>query len=324
MRFKDLRVARDLWRAGVSDLPSMAAEVASEAARKSGIASRAIERACKRFKYGRFDRRWLRTAPDGTCYYDFNGAKVAYDPRYPLYKVFIDSLMVYCLHDDVYDKELMLNMDYMWEGAYGYTGDGIDVRVWPGDVVIDAGAWIGDFSAYAAAVGATAYAFEPTPDLFAMLERTAALNGRAGEMGGQAECGPEAHCGAIAPVQAGLGDGEGELTFYVSAEAGGKSEGNRFTPWADGTESITARVTTLDAFVRERGLERVDFIKADIEGFERNMLMGAQQTLRRFAPRLALCTYHLPDDPEVMVRLILEANPDYRIVQLGKKLFAEV
>jgi len=293
----------------------MAALVVAEAAKKSGIAPQAVDRACKRFKYGRFDRRWLRTGAGGTRYYDFRGARVAYDPRYPLYKVFIDSLMVYCLHNDVYDRELARNMDYMWEGAYGYTGDGVDVRVRPGDTVIDAGAWIGDFSAYAAAVGATAYAFEPTPDLFALLEQTATLNR-------PEESNPEARRGSIIPVQAGLGDSEGELAFYVATEEC-NSEGNRFAPRRE-SAPITARITTLDAFVRERGLERVDFIKADIEGFERNMLAGAQETLRRFAPRLALCTYHLPDDPQVMARLILEANPNYRIVQLGKKLFAEV
>lgn len=306
MRLKTLRVAYDLWRAGVSDLPSMTALFVSEAARQTGIAPQAVERACKRFKYGRFERRWVHTAPDGTRCYDFNGARLPYDERYSMYKVFDDSLAVYCLHNDVYDKKLARNMDYMWEGPYGYTGDGVDVRVHPGDAVIDAGAWIGDFSAYAAAVGATAYAFEPTPDLFALLGRTAALNTP----------------GAIVPVQMGLGDSEGELTFYVAADAR-HSEGNRFIP-SPKLEPITARITTLDAFVRERGLERVDFIKADIEGFERNMLVGARETLRRFAPRLALCTYHLPDDPQVMERLILDANPDYKIVHLGKKLFAQV
>ena len=32
------------------------------------------------------------------------------------------------------------------------------------DVVFDVGAWIGDFSALAAAQGAIVYAFEPTPN----------------------------------------------------------------------------------------------------------------------------------------------------------------
>ena len=71
-------------------------------------------------------------------------------------------------------------------------------------------------------------------------------------------------------------------------------------------------------------LTHVDFIKADIEGYERYMLEGAQETLRRFAPKLALCTYHFPDDPEVLAALITKANPAYRIVQRRAKLYASV
>ena len=86
----------------------------------------------------------------------------------------------------------------------------------------------------------------------------------------------------------------------------------------------TVETTTIDDFVKENGLKRVDFIKADIEGFERNMLKGAQETLKNFAPKLALCTYHLPDDPEVLAGLIKQANPKYNIVQRKMKLFASV
>lgn len=88
--------------------------------------------------------------------------------------------------------------------------------------------------------------------------------------------------------------------------------------------STQVETISLDDFVRENNLPRVDFIKADIEGFERHMLAGAQETLARFAPKLALCTYHLHDDPEVMANLILQANPKYNIVQKRMKLFASV
>jgi hypothetical protein len=54
------------------------------------------------------------------------------------------------------------------------------------------------------------------------------------------------------------------------------------------------------------------------------MLKGARRVLKEFAPKLALCTYHLPDDPNVMESLILEANPIYKVKHISKKLFASV
>jgi FkbM family methyltransferase len=49
---------------------------------------------------------------------------------------------------------------------------------------------------------------------------------------------------------------------------------------------------TVDDILAEGHLDRVDFIKMDIEGAEPNALLGARQTLRQFRPRLALAAYH--------------------------------
>ena len=84
------------------------------------------------------------------------------------------------------------------------------------------------------------------------------------------------------------------------------------------------RAITLDEYVSSNGIPRVDFIKADIEGAERDMLKGATGILREFAPKLAICTYHLPDDPEVLSKLIMDANPSYRIIHKHNKLYAYV
>ena len=95
-------------------------------------------------------------------------------------------------------------------------------------------------------------------------------------------------------------------------------------PFSPDANKETITLTTIDKFVEDKGLEKVDFIKSDIEGEERNMLLGATETLKRFAPKLALCTYHFPDDEEVMTKIILEANPNYTIKYLRHKLFAAV
>jgi hypothetical protein len=68
----------------------------------------------------------------------------------------------------------------------------------------------------------------------------------------------------------------------------------------------------------------VDFIKADMEGAERDMLKGATNVLKTFALKPAICTCHLPDDSEVLENIIKEANPAYTVVHLRHKLFAAV
>ncbi len=83
-------------------------------------------------------------------------------------------------------------------------------------------------------------------------------------------------------------------------------------------------MNTLDNWVKENGIERIDFIKADIEGAERNMLCGAKEILKRFEPKLAICTYHLPDDKEVLEKIVLEANPNYKVEHKYKKMYAYV
>lgn len=45
---------------------------------------------------------------------------------------------------------------------------------------------------------------------------------------------------------------------------------------------------TIDEVIRVLSIERLDFIKADIEGFELNMLQGAEKTLKQMKPAVYL------------------------------------
>jgi FkbM family methyltransferase len=241
----------------------------------------------------------------GRRYFDFCGAKLPDVRDKPeimtvLPGVFEDVFLVPCFYGDNHDKHIVKALDWcMGEGPYGYTDGAFDVTVRAGDVVIDAGAWIGDFSAYAAAKGARAFAFEPCEATFQILTQTAALNG--GD--------------AIIPAQKGLGSRTARLPLFV--HTGNSAANSAVLQDAGRRESGEyIDITTLDAFVAERNLTRVDFIKADIE--------GAARVLREFAPKLALCTYHLPDDPQVLEALIREINPRYTVVHLRHKLFAAV
>ena len=221
--------------------------------------------------------------------------------------VFEDTFYSYLYLNDDYSRKTVDDCDeFLYEGLYGLTDENVDVRIKPGDIVIDAGSWIGDFAAYASAKGAEKiYAFEPTEPGFSYLCKTAELNK------------------GIVPVKLGISNKTASASIFTDARNTGAN--SLLQDMCVGRhETSQINTTTIDEFVRANALERVDFIKADIEGYERHMLEGAQETLRKFAPKLALCTYHLPDDPQVMSELILKANPHYKIVQKSKKLYASV
>ena len=77
----------------------------------------------------------------------------------------------------------------------------------------------------------------------------------------------------------------------------------------DGTEIV--HVTTLDAYVREKNLPRVDFIKMDVEGAELDILKGAKTSIARYKPILALSAYHKLDDFWTLMNFVKSIRPDY-------------
>jgi hypothetical protein len=70
------------------------------------------------------------------------------------------------------------------------------------------------------------------------------------------------------------------------------------------------------------GLARLEIIKMDIEGAERQALAGAQETLKRLRPRLEICVYHLPDDRQVIPAMLrtYRARPGNCIIRQGTLL----
>jgi FkbM family methyltransferase len=69
------------------------------------------------------------------------------------------------------------------------------------------------------------------------------------------------------------------------------------------------QAVTVDDVIREHNVPRVDFIKTDIEGAERHALKGAGQVLSLHRPRLAVSSYHYPDDPAVLQSIVREYHP---------------
>lgn len=82
--------------------------------------------------------------------------------------------------------------------------------------------------------------------------------------------------------------------------------------------------TSLDDFVVQKGLEKVDFIKMDIEGYEIGAIQGAEMILSRFGPKLSICSYHAANDYEEMRKLINFYNPQYKFINGDGILYAYI
>jgi hypothetical protein len=52
----------------------------------------------------------------------------------------------------------------------------------------------------------------------------------------------------------------------------------------------------------------------DIEGAEKQALMGAQGTLKKYRSRIVIATEHLPDDAELIPALINQLAPKYQAI----------
>ena len=167
------------------------------------------------------------------------------------------------------------------------------VVVHDSDVVIDVGAHLGTFTRIAMHRGARqVVAVEPDPVNAACFGRTFA---------------DEIADGRVRLVEAAAWHSSGTLEF----EVGGASQTGHVAR-SHAAKTVTVRSVTLDQVVEELKLGRVDFIKMDIEGAERHALAGARKVLATQKPRLAICIYHAPDDPEVIPRVIHDANGSYQ------------
>jgi FkbM family methyltransferase len=149
----------------------------------------------------------------------------------------------------------------------------------PAAVVFDVGAHAGQFTklfARAAARGRV-YAVEPGSYARSILRTVVWLRGLGNV--------------AVLPLALGAVSGLGTLTLPVKGRGSlgfglahlGKPEDR----WPAVAQELVA-LTTLDAVVAGLGLDRLDFIKADIEGWEVRLLHGGADALRRFRPRLML------------------------------------
>ncbi|MDR2186284.1 MAG: FkbM family methyltransferase [Treponema sp.] len=77
--------------------------------------------------------------------------------------------------------------------------------------------------------------------------------------------------------------------------------------------SDVVELTSLDELFFGCPLQNLPtFVKLDVEGSEREALIGASNIIRAVSPKLAVCVYHKPKDVFDLTQLIYESNPNYK------------
>ncbi len=168
------------------------------------------------------------------------------------------------------------------------------VKSLPGDVVFDVGAYKGDTAVYFAdRVGkkGKVYSFEPVKANYNTLVKNIKRNKLED---------------IIVPINKGCAPKTGSLKI-VSSNSG--------APWSfvsenKGIENV--EMIALDDFIRSNKIDKLDFIKMDVEGFEESALLGAQETIKQFRPKLAICLYHLSSDI-LRIPFMIHKLADYKL-----------
>ncbi len=119
---------------------------------------------------------------------------------------------------------------------------------------------------------------------------------------------------SVMPVAAGAWSCDTALTFHGSGNrnAGLADTWTADNPYFGRSESVAVRA--LDSLLAEYVPDTpIDFIKYDVEGAEREALLGSRATIARDMPALLVSVYHRSGDIFELPRLVHGLNPAYRL-----------
>jgi FkbM family methyltransferase len=126
---------------------------------------------------------------------------------------------------------------------------------------VDIGAHVGTYTWTCGKKAAHTYAFEASPKTFCYLAANVALHGLEER---------------VSPFPFALGPTEGYIDYFVRSADGGGNGVKQLSAADASVKSLKIPMRTLDSF----GLSNIGFIKMDVEGFEKEVLVGAKETLK--------------------------------------------
>jgi len=140
-------------------------------------------------------------------------------------------------------------------------------------VFVDIGAHIGFFTMLAAhlAPEGKVISFEPMSENFEQLTRNVAIN----------------NLKNVSTFNAAISDRTGQHTLNIDPHNdGGHSMEDK---WCYVSEPVSVDVITFDSWMIDNAVDRIDFIKIDVEGHEFAVIEGMLETIRSVKPKIIFC-----------------------------------
>jgi FkbM family methyltransferase len=136
------------------------------------------------------------------------------------------------------------------------------------DIILDVGAHIGIHTVHLAKRARLVIAIEPEPSNLSFLVKNIRIN--------------NVH-EKVVVIPAAACDYDGAARLYIHHSSGGHS----FVPMGS-SNYIEVRCLKLDSLLKGLGIDRVDVVKIDVEGYELNVLRGFMKFLSRRPPRILI------------------------------------
>ena len=140
-----------------------------------------------------------------------------------------------------------------------------------GAVFLDAGANVGHHTLFMAAHAQNVFAFEPNPAMWPRIEEKLSANGLEN----------------VFLHRCGLGSKTDQSPLFLGPESGeasllaGASRTSRST-------SVPVSIVRGDEYFRQNGIQRLDIVKMDIEGFEKHAIDGMRASLDNWRPLMMI------------------------------------
>ena len=146
-----------------------------------------------------------------------------------------------------------------------------------GSIVIDVGAHVGTYTLKAASrVGNTGhvYAIEPSPTSYALLKHNIKINSFKN----------------ITPLNIALSNQNGKQKLYLA------NKPSHATVVNPSNKYVKVDSRKLDDIIQQHTSKRIDIIKIDAEGAEKEILLGALNTLTHSTSKIVVAAYHYPEE----------------------------